>query len=377
MSKDVACFYDEEMLLHHPTGWDPEHPDWTEAVKALLAAQYPEGNPEAFGHPERPDRISVIRERLLENGPPGLLWPEFEAAESAALRRVHADSYVDYIESFDGRSGWLSVDTTAVSPGSVRAAKLAAGAGVAAVDSVMTGSAKRAFCLVRPPGHHALPDRAMGFCLFNNVGVAAAHALAAHQCRRVLIYDWDLHHGNGTQEMFYRRGDVLYVDTHCAPPFYPGSGLMEETGEGDGTGLTVNVPLPLQSGNTTHLAAFDRIVAPAAELFRPDLILVSAGFDLHRLDQIMAVDEAGFGALCARVARLADQHCNGRVVLMLEGGYHAEALAGGAEACVRALAGEALEDTENDDTDPGLAAVDAAAVFHGLAPKTPGAGSGG
>lgn len=377
MSRDVACYYDERMLSHHPTGWDPEHPDWTEAVQALLAAQYPERDPETFGHPERPERISVIRERMLENGPSGLLWPEFEAADSAALRRVHTDGYVEFIESLKGRSCWLSVDTTAVSPGSVRAAKLAAGAGIAAVDGVMAGSAKRAFCLVRPPGHHALPDRAMGFCLFNNVAVAAAHALAAHQCRRVLIYDWDLHHGNGTQEMFYSSGDVLYVDTHCAPPFYPGTGLMEETGEGDGTGLTINIPLPAQSGNTAHLAVFDRIVAPAAEIFRPDLILVSAGFDPHLLDQIMAVDESGFGTLCARVVRLADRHCNGRVVLMLEGGYHAEALAGGAEACVRALAGEPLDDTESDDTDPGLAAVDAAAVFHGLAATTPGTGSGG
>ncbi len=366
MKPSVGCFYDERMLGHHPTGWDPDHPEWTEAVLALLAEQYPEREPETFSHPERPERISVIRDRLLENGPPGLVWPTFGAADSAALRRVHTDEYIDFIDSFQGRSGWLSVDTTAVSPESVHAARLAAGAGIAAVEAVLADEMKRAFCLVRPPGHHALSDRAMGFCLFNNVAVAAAHALETGQCRRVLIFDWDLHHGNGTQEIFYENGNVLYVDTHCAPPFYPGTGTMDETGRGDGAGLTINVPMPVQSGNTAFLAAFDRIVAPAAGLFQPDLILVSAGFDPHHLDQIMAMDEAGFGQLATRVSRLADQYCNGRVVLMLEGGYHAEALAGGAEACIRALAEETTDDVEQDDNDPGLAAVAEAAAFHGL-----------
>lgn len=374
MNRDVACFYDERMLGHHPTGWDPDHPEWTEAVQALLAAQYPEREAGAFSHPERPDRVSVIRDRLVADGPPGLQWPAFRPADHASLRRVHTGEYLELIESLEGRSGWLSVDTTAVSPDSVLAARLAAGAGIAAVDWVMAGSARNAFCVVRPPGHHALPDRAMGFCLFNNISVAAAHALASGHCRRVLIFDWDLHHGNGTQEIFYRRGDVLYIDTHCRPPFYPGTGLMEETGEGDGAGLTINVPLPLQSGNTALLEAFGRIVAPAAELFRPDLVLVSAGFDLHRADQIMAVDEAGFAGLAAGVARLAERHCDGRLVLMLEGGYHAGALADGAKACVGALAGETSESIERDDTDPGLPAVEAAVAFHGLARAAPGAG---
>lgn len=371
MKHDVAVYYDERMLGHHPTGWDPDHPEWTEAVQALLAEQYPEREPEAFSHPERPERVSVIRDRLLASSPPGLVWPAFEPADSAALRRVHTGDYIDFINSRNGRSGWLSVDTTAISPESVRAARLAAGAGIAAVDAVMDGGMRRAFCLVRPPGHHALPDRAMGFCLFNNVSVAAAHALAAHKCRRILIFDWDLHHGNGTQEIFYDSDSVLYIDTHCAPPFYPGTGLIEETGRGDGAGLTINVPMSAQSGNTAFLAALDRIVAPAAELYQPELILVSAGFDPHHLDQIMTVDEAGFGQLAARIVQLADRHCDGRVVLMLEGGYHAEALAGGAEACVRAMAGEATDDVEQDDNDPGLVAVEEAAAFHGLPGRSP------
>ncbi len=196
----------------------------------------------------------------------------------------------------------------------------------------------------------------MGFCLYNNVAVAAAHALAEHECRRVLVYDWDLHHGNGTQEIFYRSGEVMFVDSHCAPPFYPGTGVLEETGEGAGQGTNINVPLPGQSGNSTLLAVADRILAPAAERFQPDLILVSAGFDTHHLDMTMAMDDGGFAHLCARVARLADRYCNGRLVLMLEGGYHADALAGGAEACIRAMAGETLESMEQDDSDPGLPA---------------------
>lgn len=366
MTGGVAIYFDEGMLLHHPTGWDPAHPEWTQAVQALLAEVYPDRESESWTHPERPERVSTIVDHLMANPVAGLDWRRFAPAGLEALRRVHSDEHVAFIQSMDGRSGWLSVDTTAVSPDSVRAARLAAGAGIAAVDDVMSDKAGRAFCLVRPPGHHAMPERAMGFCLFNNVAVAAAHALANHDCRRVLIYDWDLHHGNGTQEIFYRSGEVMFIDSHCAPPFYPGTGLLEETGEGAGLGTNINVPLPGQSGNATMLAVADRIVAPAVERFRPDLILVSAGFDPHHLDMTMAMNDSGFAHLCARISGLADRYCDGRLVLMLEGGYHAEALAGGAQACIRAMAGETLEGMEQDDSDPGLPAVEEAAAYHGF-----------
>lgn len=366
MTEDVAVYFHEDVLAHHPTGWDPDHPEWTEAVQALLAEVYPDKDPESWTHPERPDRVSAIRNRLLELELPYVSWRSIEEAGVDSLVRVHTNEHVAFVDSLKGRSCWLSVDTTAVSPESVRAARLAAGSGVAAVDDIARGNVKRAFCLVRPPGHHALPDRAMGFCLFNNAAVAAAHALACGRFRRILLYDWDLHHGNGTQEIFYDHPDVLFIDTHCEAPFYPGTGLLEETGRGEGEGRTINVPLPAGSGNSALLSAAERILTPAAERFGPDLVIVSAGFDPHFLDQTMALDESGFGHLCARMAAIAERHCGGRLVLMLEGGYHADALASGAEACVRAMGGETLDDTEQDNEDPGLPAVEAAAAFHDL-----------
>lgn len=372
MNERVSCFYDERMLGHHPTGWDPDHPEWTEAVRALLAVQYPDKPPESWTHPERPERVSAVRDWLASTALPRLDWRVPEPASEAALRRAHTEEHVRYINSLHGRSGWLSVDTTAVSPESVTAARLAAGAAIAAVDLVMDGDTRRAFCLVRPPGHHALPERAMGFCLYNNVAVAAAHALAAANCRRVMVFDWDLHHGNGTQAVFYDNPDVLFIDTHCQAPFYPGTGHIEETGEGRGAGTTINVPLPPGSGNAAMLSAIERIVAPAARLFQPDLLLVSAGYDMHGLDQTMTMDNAGFGALTARVAGLADELCGGRLALVLEGGYHADALAGGVEASLRAMVGERMDEAEQDDNDPGLAAVERAAAFHGLLDPSPG-----
>lgn len=361
---ELLLICDDRMLAHHPTGWDPEHPEWTEAVMALLAEQYPDKSPDEWTHPERPERLAAIRDNLAGLALPGVHWALPRTAGKKALERVHTREYVAYVDSLEGRSCWLNQDTTAVSPGSVKAAKLAAGAGVRAVEAVARGEGKRAFCLVRPPGHHALHDRAMGFCLYNNVAVAARHAQHALDLRRILIFDWDLHHGNGTQEIFYDDPDVLFVDTHCQAPFYPGTGLLEETGASAATGTTVNVPLPAGSGNTALLEACDTVLAPAAEAFGPDLILVSAGFDAHRLDTIMAMDEYGFGALCRRVRALADRLCGGRLVLMLEGGYHADSLVASSEACARALAGDADFPVERDDGDAGLEAVREAARFH-------------
>lgn len=364
MNERPLIIYDEGMLEHHPTGWDPDHPEWTQAVMELLAEQYPDKSPDEWSHPERPERLTAIRDRLLAEGMPELTWAAALPAEAEALRRVHSTDYVTFIESLQGRSCWLNVDTTAVSEGSVRAAKLAAGAGIQAVDAVMNAGPRRAFCVIRPPGHHAASDSAMGFCLFNNVATAAAHARAVHGCERVMVFDWDLHHGNGTQEIFYEDPGVLFIDSHCAAPFYPGTGHLDERGAGAGEGTIINVPLPVGSGNSALMATLDRVVAPAAKAFRPDLILVSAGFDTHHLDQTMYADESGFAALTGRLCELSDRLCDGRLVLMLEGGYHADALAGGSEACVRIMAGETAGEPAIDDEDPGLAAVETAADHH-------------
>ena len=187
------------------------------------------------------------------------------------------------------------------------AAKRAAGAGVTAVESIVRGEAKRAFCAVRPPGHHAPAERAMGFCLYNNIAVTAAHARSLG-LNKILICDWDLHHGNGTQDIFYGDPNVLFIDSHCAAPYYPGSGSAEEVGRDAGTGFNLNVPLPAGSGNAALMAVADEIIRPAAEAFKPDIILISAGFDPHQNDQTFYMDETGFAALTEKVREIAAIH---------------------------------------------------------------------
>ena len=198
----------------------------------------------------------------------------------------------------------------------------------AAVDAVLGGQHDRAMCLVRPPGHHALPGRAMGFCLFNNIALAAAHARAVHELDRVLIVDWDVHHGNGTQDIFYDDGQVHFLSTHRFP-FWPGTGDEDETGTGDGLGATLNVPLPFGITREQYQAAFAHALETAAERCRPQLVLISAGFDAHRLDPIgsLGLESADFVELTERVVEVAQVHCDGRIVSFLEGGYHVDALA--------------------------------------------------
>ncbi len=366
MIDNVLVYYDEAMLGHNPTGWDPAHPEWTEAVKALLQEQY--GSPEQvesqWRHPERPQRLSVVHDAIADGASPGVIWRSPEPAEPPELERVHTRKHVTLIEALAGRACWLDVDTTAVSPESVYAAKLAAGSGVSALEAIAAGDARRAFCCLRPPGHHALAERAMGFCLYNNVAVAAAHARDALCMERVLVIDWDLHHGNGTQDIFYHSNDVLFFDTHCTAPFYPGTGQTEQTGAGSGMNRTLNVPLPVGSGNTALVAAFEQILVPAARMFEPQAILVSAGFDCHHLDQTFNMDAAGFAHLTRIVMDLADRLCDGRLVLMMEGGYNAESLGGCARACVDTLAGAPLPERVVDQNDPGLGAVADAREYH-------------
>lgn len=293
-------------------------------------------------HPESPGRLRAIHEVLArakvaqtEQGRP-------RRATREELLRVHEPAHVEQVLSLAGHEAQLDPDT-AMSEGSTEAALLAAGAGAQLAIDVMRGEVKNGFALVRPPGHHAMPSRAMGFCLFNNVAVAAEAALTAG-ARRVLVLDWDVHHGNGTQASFYARRDVLFCSSHQFP-FYPGTGTPEETGEGEGEGYTVNVALPGGQSDADYGAVFHEVFLPRALEYRPDVVLVSAGFDAHRADPLggMNVTERGFAAMCSAVKALANEVCEGRLVLLLEGGYDLDGLAQSVHACVEVLAGPRQE----------------------------------
>ncbi|MDZ7826136.1 MAG: histone deacetylase [Gammaproteobacteria bacterium] len=354
--RSVIVFYDERMLGHEPNIEEPFLPGrLARRLKEIL-----DGLDIKWSYPEHPGRISVVRE-LLETRPvPGVTFRTGKSATREHLSLVHTGSYLDDIYALRGKNAWLDRDTTAVSAGSVEAAEVAAGTAIAAVEAVMAGEAQSAFALVRPPGHHAEPVRARGFCLFNNVAVAAAHAQARLGCKRVLIIDWDAHHANGTQDIFYSDPDVMLFDTHRAPPFYPGSGYLEEIGAGDGEGTTINVPLPEGSGDIAMVQAFRDILVPAADWFEPDLVLVSAGFDPHRLDLALNLSYDGFAAITEIVQEIVDRHCPGRLVLILEGGYHLDSLAQGVHTVVEILAGgDAALPAE-----PGIEEVAEATSFH-------------
>jgi acetoin utilization deacetylase AcuC-like enzyme len=291
-------------------------------------------------HPESPARLRALLELVEGALAAGLIerrQPSLASAEALAL--VHDRAHVDRLLALDGATAILD-DDTSVSPGSIRAARLAAGSLIDAVTAVCAGEARRAMCLVRPPGHHAEPDQAMGFCLFNNVALAAAHARAAGLARRVLIVDWDVHHGNGTQAAFYERADVLTFDLH-QHPLYPGTGALGERGAGAGLGYCVNLPLPAGLGDAEYLALVDRLLVPLADRYAPELVLVSAGFDAHVDDPLggMAITSEGFAALCGRVRAIADRHAGGKLILALEGGYAIEATCASVSACLEVLAG--------------------------------------
>jgi len=290
------------------------------------------------GHPERPERLMAVIAALRREPAVDLTWTEPAPAPREAVARVHDPDYIDRIDSLRGRHAQLDPDTM-VSPATVQAAYLAAGAAVLAVDTVIQGPIRRAFAIVRPPGHHAERAKAMGFCVFNNVAVAAAHALSHHHLRRILIVDWDVHHGNGTQHIFESRSEVLFFSVHEWPN-YPGTGRRDETGIGPGRGHTINVPLTAGSTDADYARAFDEILLPAADRFKPDLVLVSAGFDAHDGDPLggMRLTAPGFAALTRRVRSIADTHARSRLALFLEGGYDIHDLAGCVVACTKALA---------------------------------------
>ena len=253
---------------------------------------------------------------------------------------MHHEQYISYIQEVAQKGGgWLDADTV-MSPNSYDAALYAAGGVIKATEAVMNGEVASAFALVRPPGHHATPQRAMGFCLFNNVAVAAKYALARYGLERILIIDFDVHHGNGTQEAFYDNPQVLYVSTHLYP-FYPGTGDISEAGGGEAEGTTLNIPLPSGCGDAEYEQVFEQIVAPAAKRFKPQLILVSAGYDPHWTDELalMQVSVSGFARLVKIIKELAEELCNGRLVFSLEGGYNLNALAASIKTTLDVLLG--------------------------------------
>lgn len=288
-------------------------------------------------HPESPQRLEAIRKVL--DGPMGQklthLKPRLATIEEISL--IHDFEYVKKIEKLAGQDVQLDGDTH-MSSGSWEAARLAVGGLLTCVDAVMDGKVKNAFAFVRPPGHHAEKARAMGFCIFNNVAIAAEYAIRQKNCRRVLIMDYDVHHGNGTQWSFYDRSDVFYLSTHRYP-FYPGTGSRREEGEGKGKGYTLNIPFSGGEGDEEYLKAFDREVIPVAKNYQPDLILVSAGYDAHRLDPLggMNVTEKGFAHMTRSLLKVASEVCQGKILLVLEGGYSLEGLSASVEACLQEM----------------------------------------
>jgi acetoin utilization deacetylase AcuC-like enzyme len=308
----------------------------------------------AGGHPERPARLEAVLTGIRAAGvDDALISVAPRPATRLELERVHKPAYLDAVERFCASGGgWLDQDTAA-SPGTWRAAVLAAGAGPDAIERLDRGEADSAFIAVRPPGHHALGGRAMGFCLINNVAVMAA-ALTARD-ERVLIIDWDAHHGNGTQDIFYRDPRVLYVSMHQYP-FWPGTGRVEETGAGEGVGSTINFPFPAGTTGDVYQAAVDQVVIPAAESFAPTWVIASAGFDAHRDDPLtnLGLAAGDYGDLTDRLMTLV---APGHRVAVLEGGYDLRALANSAGACVASLAGVAYRPEPATSGGPGAAVV--------------------
>jgi acetoin utilization deacetylase AcuC-like enzyme len=295
-----------------------------------------------FGHPEQPARVAAVFNQLRDSQTLERLQriPARAAAEDE-LALAHDRGYIDLVRcEVAANRDELSTGDTVISPHSFEAAKLAAGSVCAAIDAVFAGEIENAFCLVRPPGHHAEHNRGMGFCLFNNVAVGARYAQKRYGVERVLIADWDVHHGNGTQEIFYRDPSVFFFSTHQSP-WYPGTGAAHETGDGPGNGFTLNCPLPAGSGREEIAGAFRNLLLPALHNFQPQLILISAGFDSRIGDPLgqFTLDDEDFADLTRQMLDLAASTAHCRLISVLEGGYNLEGLASAANAHVEALLG--------------------------------------
>ena len=310
----VTLYTDERMLDHHPP----------------------------TRHPERPERLEAILRHLDRTGLRAKCKVgRVREATRAELIRVHSPRYLDAIATFEIKGGGLYEADTWIYPGSNLAALLGAGAVVEAVSGVVEGPDSRALCVVRPPGHHARPHDAMGFCLYGNVAVAAMDALQRLGLARVLIVDFDVHHGNGTQEVFYEDGRVGFLSIHRYP-FYPGSGAADETGTGPGLGFTRNLPIAYRTSRADFLAAFRAGLQDMAEKVRPELIIISAGFDAHAEDPVgdLGLEVEDFVTLTKDILEVARTHAGGRVVSVLEGGYNVPILAGCVAEHLRTLLGE-------------------------------------
>ncbi|HSQ77601.1 MAG TPA: histone deacetylase [Nitrospirota bacterium] len=307
--------------------------------------RYLEHNP-GLGHPESPDRLKVIHALLdTEFSALPVITPRLATESELAL--IHDPFYIQTVAKTEGRVHSQLDPDTGLSARSYEIARLAAGGLLQAVDSLLTPNSALStpnsiFAFVRPPGHHAEPGRAMGFCLFNNIAIAAEYARQKFGLQRILIADWDLHHGNGTQHAFYEDPGVLYFSSHQFP-YYPGSGSFSETGSGPGEGFTVNAPFPPGFGDAEYRHVYDAVLKPIALEYRPELVLASAGFDPYRDDPLgsMKVSAEGFGALAAIIQNIGDKTCGGKVLLALEGGYNPQGLRDGVRSVLNTLLGQA------------------------------------
>jgi acetoin utilization deacetylase AcuC-like enzyme len=285
-------------------------------------------------HPENPDRLKYIYSMLDAMDKSGIVYipPRMATHEEIAL--VHDPSYIESIASTKGKERRLDPDTV-VSPKSYEASCMAAGGVLELADKLVAAEIDSGFALVRPPGHHAERNRAMGFCIFNNIAVGARYLEKKYKLSRILIVDFDLHHGNGTQHSFYRDSNILYFSTHQYP-YYPGTGWYEEIGEGEGKGYTVNVPLSYGMGDSDYAYTFEEVLIPLADLYKPEIVLVSAGFDTYYHDPLggMKVTEEGFAAMTRILMDIANKHCGGKALFALEGGYDLKGLASSTKAII-------------------------------------------
>ena len=308
----------------------------------LIAPESSRDHRTPHGHPERVERFEAVLRALGSSG----LADRMQALDCdevgfETLRLCHGADYVELVEREIGAGNrMLSTGDTHVARGSLSAARMAVGAVCSAVDSVLTGPVKQAFCALRPPGHHARPEQGMGFCIFNNVAIGARHAIERHGLQRVLIVDWDVHHGNGTQDIFYEDPSVLFFSTHQSP-WYPGTGMRDETGAGAGADTTINCPFPAHTGREQILGAFRDRLLPAAAAFAPELVMISAGFDSRLGDPLgqFRLADGDFAELTRLLQDLADKHADGRLVSALEGGYSLAGLAASVQSHVGALLG--------------------------------------
>jgi acetoin utilization deacetylase AcuC-like enzyme len=304
------------------------------------------------GHPERVDRIRAINRVLESDHFAGLVRREAPLGLEEAILRAHVPEHLTRIRAIAPEEGFEYLDAdTVMSPGTLEAALRAVGAATAAVDAVFGGEADNAFCALRPPGHHAESRRAMGFCLFNNAAIAAHHARAVHGAERVAVIDFDVHHGNGTQEIFWADPNLFYGSTHQMP-LYPGTGSPQETGAGN----IFNAPLRAGDGGPQFREAMSTLILPALEAFAPDLLVISAGFDAHHRDPLgsLQLSEEDFAWITLQLMEAAEIHCGGRVVSVLEGGYDLQGLAASVGIHVQALMhgnADQLGDEDDDEED--------------------------